>query len=204
MENKETNSFLILRRIIGACGFLLPVILLTFGLILNQNIEKSISDYYGTNMRDVFVGIMFTVGFFLFAYPGYDIIDKIFCKLGTVFAIGVALCAVTSNIDIIQTFHYIFAGCLFLDMSYISIFLFTKGSLTKGNDNTQKKKRNIIYITCGIIMLFFLIVIPIVKIISPEADREYKITFILETLILWAFGTSWAIKGRTLLKDKEK
>jgi hypothetical protein len=34
--------------------------------------------------------------------------------------------------------------------------------------------------------------------------EPYKPVFYLETLCLWAFGTSWLIKGQFLLKDEEK
>jgi hypothetical protein len=32
--------------------------------------------------------------------------------------------------------------------------------------------------------------------------EEYKPIFVLETIALWAFGVSWLVKGKFILKDK--
>ena len=77
MENKLGNeksliiSYLTLRKIIGILGIALPFVLYLGALIIFQiNIQSSISSYYYTGMRGVFVGTLFVIGFFCFHTKG--------------------------------------------------------------------------------------------------------------------------------------
>jgi len=70
-ENKysiHTYSYLSLRKAVGWIGMSLPfVLMLGVILIFNGNlIQESISHYYYTGMRNVFVGALCAVGLFLF------------------------------------------------------------------------------------------------------------------------------------------
>ena len=73
----------------------------------------------------------------------------------------------------------------------------TKDKKTMTNN---KKKRNIVYITCGIIIIVALAIVLLVKCI-PGFIVYKNIVFILETIMLIAFGISWLVKGETILKD---
>jgi hypothetical protein len=58
--------------VVGFLGILLPIVLALWGFaILGQaDLLDSISDYYSLRTRDVFVGSLFAIGWFLFAYKG--------------------------------------------------------------------------------------------------------------------------------------
>ena len=60
-------SYLTLRKAVGVLGIALPIVLavgdLTFGN--GRGLQPTISDYYATGMRDVFVGLLFPLGLFL-------------------------------------------------------------------------------------------------------------------------------------------
>src|SRR4030042_3715954 len=82
----------LLRRIVGALGIALPVVLMVCGFFLADWIlQDSISDYYSLRTRDALVGILFVIGWFLFAYKGYERLDNLAGNLACVFALGVAL-----------------------------------------------------------------------------------------------------------------
>ena len=72
----------------------MPIVLAVGGFISTGSLtlESSISSYYDTPMRDVFVGVLLVLGFFLLAYKGYKPIDNIAATLGFVLALEVALC----------------------------------------------------------------------------------------------------------------
>src|SRR5512143_1409059 len=93
-------SYLTLRKAIGALGLALPFVL-SFGafLIFHQPVQNSISHYYWTGMRDVFVGMLFAIGFFLLSYQGYERADRIAGILACVFAVGVALFPTVPNAE---------------------------------------------------------------------------------------------------------
>ncbi len=85
-------SYRKLRRTVGLLGVSLPFVLLFCSLVCSGcKLLPTISDYYYSNMVDIFVGILFTIGWFLFAYEGYETRDNIAGNFACFFALGVAL-----------------------------------------------------------------------------------------------------------------
>ena len=71
-DQKLIVSYLTMRRLIGVIGIALPIIMVLGGFIQNGFvILDSISNYYYTNMRDFFVGII--IRYFTFPYFIYRI-----------------------------------------------------------------------------------------------------------------------------------
>src|SRR3989344_5703116 len=120
-------SYLGLRKAIGVIGILLPFVLVIGKTILvDSGIESSISAYYYTVMRDVFVGSLCAIGIFLMSYRGYEWIDEVAGKIGTIFAIGTALFPTSpQHADTLRIFigqlHYVFAMGLFLTLAVYSL-----------------------------------------------------------------------------------
>lgn len=207
-------SYLILRRTVGILGVLLPIILAIGAVVLGSTtgLENSISAYYGTVMRGVFVGVLFSIGVFLFSYIGYEPSDtkkryepsdNVAGNLACLFALGVALFPVTSDKYVVRTIHSLSAALLFLTLAYFSLWLFTK-TKAGGTRTPKKETRNKIYIACGVIMLTCIALIAIYNTFLRDTSiAEIKPVFWLESLALWAFGASWFVKGETLLKDAE-
>lgn len=211
-------SYLTLRKLIGILGMSLPIILVLGSILIAdcEGIHSSVSDYYHTVMRNVFVGVLCSVGLFLFSYRGYEKKDNIAGDLGCLFALGIAFfptavdCTLTCNIPLLNTnpiigkIHLISATLFFLVLVYFSLFLFVKGNTT----NKQKRKRNIVFKICGYTMLTCILIIGIYFIIyKPTADNctvapyNYNIVFWFETIALLAFGISWLTKGQLILRD---
>lgn len=201
-------SYLTLRKAIGFLGLLLPVILFIGGWIDTGHlgVEPSISDYYYTNMRNGFVGVMCAVALFLFAYLGYDPIDRIAGNLGCVFALGVAFFPTTPALqdpDITGTLHFVFAVLFFATLVFFSLFLFTRTGNT--HQMTERKKtRNTIYHFCGYIMIASILCMALYFFVLENKydwlDDAHPV-FFLESLALVAFGVSWLVKGEFILKD---
>ena len=196
-------SYLTLRKTIGTLGVTLPVLLAVgcFILGLCTELQASISDYYGTGMRDILVGVLFTIAWFLFSYRGHDRNDDNAGDLGCLFALGVALFPGTSENELIRTVHFASAASLFLVLSYFSLFLFTKTK--QGRTPTPEKIiRNRIYLVCGAIILVCIALIAVYsKFFDDTSLATIQPVFWLESFALWAFGFSWFIKGETLWKD---
>ena len=116
-ERNLIISYLTLRKLIGFLGAGLPFVLAVGGfLFFQEDIQKSMSAYYYTGMRNVFVGVLFVLGFFLLSYRGYERKDDIAGDLAFLFALGVAIFPtapgghVTPTAQIISNIHYISAG----------------------------------------------------------------------------------------------
>jgi hypothetical protein len=92
-ENQLVISYLCLRRFVGWIGTLLPIVLLV-GVVISSTQARpdSISGYYYTDMRNVFVGALCALGAFLGAYDGYDKVDRWITDIAGFCAIGVAFC----------------------------------------------------------------------------------------------------------------
>lgn len=204
-------SYLALRKTIGFLGLLLPIILVIGGWIFSgtTNIEPSISDYYYTIMRNVFVGTMCVVALFLFAYNGYETIDRIAGFLGCVFALGLVFFPtdhLTLNTEVHSAtgkLHFVFATLFFIVLIFFSLVLFTKSSKTHRMTG-RKKIRNTIYHTCGYVMIGCIVAIAVYSFWLDAPDSpfaDWDVIFWGETIALWAFGISWLVKGELILKD---
>lgn len=215
-ENRLVIHYNLLRRGVGFLGVSLPVILVAGSMTLAdcREVQVSISNYYHTNMRDVFIGILCAISLFLFSYHGYEKIDNRASNLAGVLGLMVAFlptsmrgydCNISCTVhnEIIGTIHLIAAGLFFLVLSYMSLFLFTinKGPLTK-----IKIKRKKIYLACGYIMITCIALLVIFFALPADLKEQllpYKPVFYLETISLLAFGTSWLTKGEFIFRENK-
>lgn len=201
-----------LRRAVGILGIALPVVVFLGALIVfREGVLGSISGSYHTGMRDVFVGVLWATGIFLFCYKGYEKIDDQVATWAGVFAVCVSLfpttpdSPVSGSVKFIGVLHLLFAAAFFILLSFMSYKLFTKTDLKviKG----QKRMRNLVYVNCAYIMFACVILMAIVSFL-PEgpslAVKPFRPILVLETIALWAFGFSWLIKGETWWKDVTK
>jgi hypothetical protein len=212
-------SYLGLRKAIGIIGVALPFVL-PFGQILlhalgiqsslhSPVIENSVSYYYHTDLRNIFVGSMCAIGVFLMSYRGYDRRDAIAGRFAFVCALGVAffptspLPVATADQKLIGGIHLTFAALLFLTLAYFSIKLFTETDPNK-TPTRQKLQRNVVYRVSGYIMLACIALIVVAALPPIKAMVEQlKPRFWLEAIAIVAFGISWLTKGEAILKDQE-
>ena len=187
-------SYLTLRRLVGGLGVTLPVLLIAGCMAFGIPLKSSISAYYASGMRDIFVGILFTVGFFLFAYKGHDDTDDRAGDLACAGALGVALFPATTCRLIVDIAHYASALVLFGALVYFSLVLFRKST---SQPDAAKLRRNAVYRACGWIMVACIVAIAVVHLMALHTT-DLKPVLWLETLLLWAFGFSWFVKGRAL------
>jgi hypothetical protein len=216
-ENPALISFMALRKAVGSLGIALPFVVWVGSYLFGNcdGIKPSISDYYYTNMREIFVGILCAISLFLFTYKGYSKLDNWSANIAAFFALGIAFFPTTffeginceKNVDNFITtsnssiIHFTSATIFFLTLAFMSICLFTKtNNQNQANALTQEKLiRNKIYIGCGWTIICSLVIILLhQKDILPSS---LPITFIFETVALVSFGISWLIKGEALFGD---
>jgi FtsH-binding integral membrane protein len=216
MEKKSGNektlvfSYLQLRKAIGILGIALPfVVSIGAWIFFQTGLKGSLSAYYHSGMRDVFVGIMIAYGFFLLSYKGHESKDNIAATLACIFACAVALFptpaggSVTTCERIIGIIHFISAAAFFLTLIYFCLCLFTKTNPDK-EPNKKKKQRNKVYRICGYGMLTCILLIGIIYILPGSVTsflKGCKPIFWLESFAIFCFGFSWFTKGEAILKD---
>lgn len=204
-KNNLVISYLELRRTIGALGMGLPLILAGGAwLVFSIGLQDSISSYYHTPMRDVFVGLVFFLSGFFWAYKGYDWRDALAGKLATLFGWLFAIVPQATSLaqfDLNGRYHFIFAAAFFAILIYFSGYLFTRTHSDKP-PTPQKKLRNLVYRICAVVMGVALAVGITLYFFPTYA--AYHPLFWGETLAIEAFGLSWFVKGAGLLSDEEQ
>jgi len=167
-------------------------------------LQQSISLYYYQKTGPVFIGTLWAIGFFLLSYKGYERQDAVAGNFAWGFALGVSLCptkpcdASIGYNETLANLHWVFAGLLFLTLSYFSLLLFTKTD--SPNPTRQKQQRNIVYRACGFTMLGCIALVPIAQHFAG-CNSDARPVFWLEAITIAAFGVSWLVKGEAILAD---
>jgi hypothetical protein len=208
-------SYLLLRKALGYIAIAMPFVV-GVGAWYFERIPwaGSISAYYYTSMRDVFVGTMFTVGVFLFCYRGYDRPDNLLTNIAGAAAASIGLLPmdpeysevlVERHRDLASTncyvphgplgFHIYVVALFFGIMSYLVMFRFTKTD--EMPVTAAKRDRNRIYLVCGVTMLGCFGAIALIKWRSPSGS-----IFIPETGAVLAFAVAWLTKGGAIRPDQ--
>lgn len=184
------------------CG-LLPVACLLFGVlgeirgINHPRWYNSISATYFANSNMCMIGALCLCAFFLFTYKGYDLGDRAYTLVAAVSALLVVACPCdAAPMDYIGLFalpagasnfiHVVAAISLFGSFALMTITQFTRGG---------HKRRNTIYRTCGLIMLFCMLVLAV----GYFAELPGYMTMICEAAMLEAFSFAWIVKSGILL-----
>lgn len=206
-------SYLTIRRAVGLMGILLPFVIIA-GTFFQGGpfVPFTVSNTYFTNMREVFTGVLCAVALFLICYKGYGFWDDLVTTASGAGALGVAnfptadLPPTGAHIGTFQlvdttsaAVHLCFAIPFFLLLAVNSLFLFTK---TDGNPTDNKRKRNVVYIVCGLLIVAALVAVAVISFCFPEFEYVgWHPIYWCETLALVAFGTSWLVKGETFWQD---
>lgn len=236
-EQQVEHSYMALRQVIGILGMFLPFAVVFFAAVfgseecLPQNCFSTISATYHTNAGPIMVGLLFCVGLFLVTYDGYDRQDSIVSTISGIAAMGIAFFPCTLKvlsidstghslgtrvgifhlpIEVSNIIHLALAAAFFLLLAYNSFFLFTK---TKNKDSmsNEKKKRNLLYKICGLIIFASIICILVINLLytflfsaNPPDFYAFEYTpygIVFETIMLIAFGLSWLAKGGAIMRD---
>ncbi len=217
--NPVVLSYYMMRRMVGLLALALPFALAAGSILARLFIsghlphpllQRSISDYYYTPMRDLYVGSLCAIAAFLACSRGYDLRDEITGYLAGVCAVGVA-CFPSFNprstrytqLDFaFGVIHTAFAALMYLTLAYICIFLFRKSSPQK-TLTRRKQDRNRIYVASGLIMVACMIaMVSLTMLTTIERRHPSHLLFWCESLALCAFGIAWLTKGEGFMRDR--
>ena len=207
-------SYLALRLIVGVIGVLLPWVLLIGNWVLGDGTQPSMSGYYYTPMRNIFVGALCTLAAFLVAYKGYDLTDTVITNVAGVATAATALFPTkpfngTRHQVVIGDFHLVFSVIAFVMLAVMALrfarreptppglsFWRRAGyafGFTEGADSVRPLWKTVLYRVCGFVIL------AAIALIYPGSLVWGYSLLALEMIMLIAFGLSWFVKGSTLL-----
>lgn len=189
-------DYMTLRMLMGVIAFSLPLIVWAIAGMK----QPSISHYYYTEARDVFVGMLFIVAAFMLSYNGHAWWHLILSKIASAGAVMVAVFP-TAEVGVDQSwesmFHYIGAGLLFGILCIFCFYVFQKKDEKETN---MRKIRRKIYKICGSVMLISIVTILLAtKLFPGPFVDESRVVFYCESAALFAFGVAWFVSGKALL-----
>lgn len=191
------STYFTLRLGIVILSVLLPLVLYFGGKLHGIPLADSMSAYYGEHqgeMRNWFVGILWTIGSFLYLYKGFSRLENILLNLAGAFAIGVAMVPCncwTEAQGPSNKVHNFVAVSFFVAMALVCLFCAndTIPLLPKGEQDAFRRR----YHAIGIV----LILSPLAAIVVSYAiDRHNSYKFFIEAFAVWTFAFYWYTKSR--------
>ena len=211
------RSFLWMRTLIGFIGWALPVALIGGeDLLVNKKLTPrgSMSAYYYSGMRDIFVGSLCVCGLFLISYRVVDQrADKLLSTLAGFGALTLAIFPTSrpstalpmTDLTPLQDFlgedhvrlvHYVGTGT-FIGSLAVVCFLFGYRERHRKDNDSERSRRGwaTLHYLCGwaiIIAVSFLLVC-----LWRDWVEDHRV-LITEAVADLAFGVSWFLKGLDL------
>ena len=158
---------------------------------------RSISRYYHSDMRNVFVAALCAMALFMFFYSGFDWRERWAAIFAGVLTLGVAFFPTTlaGPTDLTGRLHYTSALLLFLLLAWISLFHFPRKP-----PGVPKQVTDRIQVLCGLLMIACVLAIILYYAFFRVEGKETCFVFVAETVALIAFGVSWFTEGLDLEK----
>lgn len=160
----------------------------------------SISESYwhGGWAQSVFVGFLFAISAFLFAYNGLSRGEMLWSKLAAVAALGVALypCGCDGHPEAIPYVHFGSAAVMFAVLAYFCWVFYKRA---RGKGHLEANRRAVLYFICGAVislsiltLLFDFLAGGMLTALIP------RLLFYCERSGLVAFGISWLTASRII------
>ncbi|GGY88272.1 hypothetical protein ACFFTM_15165 [Pseudoduganella plicata] len=203
-------SYLTLQKMIGWAGLLMPVAVRGGGLLCEGiRTTDSLSAYYYTGMRDIFVATTVLTGALLACYRSSHAIDNIVATIAGIAAIGLALFPMdpTYAAELLARYpdlgterHYsnhgvlgyhLFFAITFAALSFYLVY-FRFGAQTPHTSPHARRRRQL-YKACGGIMLLSYAAIAVLAVAARGASLFWP-----ETCAVVAFAVAWLVKGARL------
>ncbi len=207
----RTGSFLLLRFVVGLLTIALPPLLIlldTMFLEGSPTARGSLSAYYHSGVRDIFVGILVVDGVFLITYKVFErTLENILTMAAGIAAITVALFPTSVPVGMalvplqerlgegtVETIHYIAAATLFVSAALISVQFAREeldGPHHPDQSFTPRFWYRFHYLMSGVIVGAIIFVA-----VTQGFGVLDRFSILLgEWVGLWAFGASWMAKG---------
>jgi len=217
------RSYLMIRTVVGFIGILLPIAFIigeAYYLHGDVHVRGSISAYYHTQMRDLFVAGLCVIGFLLMTYMSaqtrtWDFWLSLVAGVAVLFVVffptrrpgllpdaplcgtepmpnGCSFLQQTLGENATATIHFVSAAIFILSLAAIA-FLFAYREKKYENDVRMALVQKI----CGWAIIAALVWVGLGFVLNLTI-WELTPLYVGEVVSIWAFGTSWLLKGQDL------
>lgn len=205
----QVGSYVLLRLVVGLLSIALPIILILGDLLFLDGMVRargSLSAYYYSGMRDIFVGILIVDGLFLITYKVFRrSVDNLLSIIAGIAAVLVALFPTGRPSDStpllpihealsegsVETVHFLSAAVFIGALAIISA-LFGKREAQAATQGSRKSFAWLHYGAAAVILLAIVLIV-VTRLFSFWESHSILIG---EWMAAWAFGASWFTKGR--------
>ncbi len=209
------RAYLLMRTMIGVLAVALPLVLGVGDLLLSATgpfSRGSLSAYYYSGARDLFVGTLCAVAVFLVTYKVSEAnLDNTLSLLAGVAAFGVALFPTRRPDPLIErlsplqqrlgemaveTVHYLSATVFIATLAVLCYFFGVREGARPRRAQAHRSPQfwRIYHWSCAAAIAVSVIAVSLSALTAGPADA----LVIAEVLSVWAFGASWLMKGLEL------
>ncbi|HJQ35670.1 MAG TPA: hypothetical protein VKB93_00895 [Thermoanaerobaculia bacterium] len=198
LQEHMTQTYVNLRVGIGVIAAVLPLLLFAGGRLTGiPGLLQSMSHYYYSDIRDIFVGAVVFAGVGLYLYKGFCRPENWALNLGGFLAVGVAMFPTGEGEEwtTVSVIHSVCAVGMFLCIAYVSIFRATD-TLSLLDDEKIIARFRRTYRALGIGM----IVSPLIAVVLNYGGTSF--TFYVEAAAVEMFAAYWLVKSYELSRTK--
>jgi hypothetical protein len=208
------RSFLLMRVAIGVLGVVLPLLLVFVDKLAFRGDpfpRGSLSAYYYSGMRDVFVGIMSATGVFLITYKMSERnLDNLASLFAGISAWVIALfptgrphgsaAALTPLQDLlgettVKSIHFVASGVFIGLLALLSYYFGVREGARPRRPHTRSPTFwRWFHWSCTLAMVVAIVWI----VVTQSVGRPHYAQLVGEWVAVWAFGASWLAKGAEL------
>lgn len=197
LKKHVTGTYLNLRVGVGVVGIALPWTLWIGGrIVAGLPLLPSMSAYYHSPMRDVFVGVLVAVSLFLHLYKGFSSAENRALDLAGVFGVGVALFPTGAEpgvTTLTSTLHGTFAVIFFACIAYVAVFR-ASDTLSLIRDAAEARRFRDVYRALGVGMVVLpLAAVALSYLLDPGGGRSA--IFFVEAAAVTVFAAYWLVKS---------
>jgi hypothetical protein len=219
------------RAVIGIIGIALPILFIIGEYFLSGgvHVRGSLSAYYHTPMRDIFVAGLCVIGFFLATYrsgqartadfwvslvAGLAVIGVVFFPTMRPHLLpdaprcgvlpmpgGCSFLQQQLGERLVAWIHFFFAVVFILSLAAMCLVVFAKGESDRSNRSEMETNPKMVTIvkTCGWLILAAVAWVVIGGLLKVTI-WELTPLYVGELISVWAFAAAWLIKARDLPK----
>jgi len=207
------GTYSALRIALVVVAGLLPLTLLVHSLIDGSPLRGSMSAYYYSGARDLFVGGLFVVSGLLIAYQGYSQRENHVLDAAGAALILVAVfptedpAARAAQVEApgalgFLSVHGAAAVVFFLCIAYVCWFRARDTlPLVSGNATFGRKQYRALYKSVGIALALSPLAAIVVAFLTRASDTQPSFIFWIEAFGVWTFGVYWALKTMELRRS---
>lgn len=195
----QRKTYRRLRHLMEIVAISLPIIFWVSSFWDDVGMQGSISAFYHTPMRNVFVGAIFAMGMGLYAYKGYNYLENACLTAAGLFLFGVALAPTDAPLGIdnweLPVVHKVCSFAFFALIAAVCWFGRKHGLQSSGNAGNFC---GLSFLSARKITAILMISVLVVAVLLFIADKVGGIkfsssTFLIETAALLVFALYWQI-----------